>query len=103
MKKIATAVVIGLAVGFLMGDALYAAGAHGNHDHSAHATKSVAGQKTCPIMGGAINKSLYTDVKGKRIYVCCAGCTGIIEKDPDKYIKALEAKGEVLEKAPATK
>ena len=26
-------------------------------------------QSTCPIMGGGINKSLYVDHEGKRIYV----------------------------------
>lgn len=56
-------------------------------------------QTTCPVMGGKINKAQYADVKGKRIYVCCAGCIGKIKADPDKYIKQLEAEGITLDKA----
>ncbi len=54
-------------------------------------------QETCPVHGGKINKSMYADVKGKRIYVCCGGCIDIIKKDPDKYIKILADKGEGVE------
>ncbi len=55
-------------------------------------------QATCPIMGGKINKSLYVDHDGKRIYVCCQGCVGKVKEDPAKYIKKLEAEGVTLEK-----
>ncbi len=57
-------------------------------------------QTTCPVMGGKINKAQYADVKGKRIYVCCANCIGTIKANPDKYIKQMEGKGIVLDKAP---
>ncbi|MFA7173469.1 MAG: hypothetical protein WC340_08650 [Kiritimatiellia bacterium] len=56
-------------------------------------------QKTCPVMGGAIDKKQYADVKGKRIYVCCAGCIAKIKADPDTYIKKLESSGIALDKA----
>ena len=51
-------------------------------------------QKTCPVMGGKINKAMYADVKGKRVYVCCAGCIPKVKKEPAKYIKVLTDKGE---------
>jgi YHS domain-containing protein len=57
-------------------------------------------QTTCPVMGGKIDKSLYVDADGKRIYVCCQGCVGTIKADPAKYIKALEAKGVTLDATP---
>jgi len=57
-------------------------------------------QATCPVLGGKINKELYADVNGKRIYVCCGGCIAPIKKNPDTFIKKLEAEGVVLEKAP---
>jgi hypothetical protein len=57
-------------------------------------------QTTCPVMGGKINKAQYADVKGKRIYVCCAGCIAKIKADPDKYIAQLEAEGVVLDDTP---
>ena len=55
-------------------------------------------QTTCPVMGGAINKNLYYDYKGKRIYVCCSGCIESVKNDPEKYIAKLEKSGVVLEK-----
>ncbi len=60
-------------------------------------------QTTCPVMGGKINKSLYADAEGYRIYVCCSGCIGMIEADPQKFIKKLKAEGVELEKSPAAK
>jgi len=57
-------------------------------------------QTVCPVMGGKINKAEYADVKGKRIYVCCAGCIAKIKADPDQYIKQMEAEGITLDKTP---
>ncbi len=57
----------------------------------------VKAQATCPVMGGAINKQLYVDHAGKRVYVCCQGCIAPVQKEPAKYIKALEADGVTLE------
>lgn len=59
-------------------------------------------QTLCPVMGNAINKKLYVDSGGKRIYVCCAGCISTIKEDPAKYIKKLEDQGITLEKTPTT-
>ena len=58
-------------------------------------------QTMCPVMGGAIDKNLYVDYNGKRIYVCCGGCINVVKKDPGKYVTELEAKGITLDKAPA--
>jgi hypothetical protein len=60
-------------------------------------------QTTCPVMGGKINKELYVDAEGFRIYVCCGGCIGKIKADPAKYLKQLKAEGVELEKAPAAR
>jgi YHS domain-containing protein len=57
-------------------------------------------QTMCPVMEGKIDKKYYADHNGKRVYFCCAGCVGVFEKNPEKYVKALEAEGIVLEKAP---
>ncbi len=54
-------------------------------------------QTVCPVMGGEINKDLYVDHDGKRIYVCCQGCIEQVRKDPEKYIQKLEADGVTLE------
>jgi YHS domain-containing protein len=60
--------------------------------------KVLGPQKTCPVMGGAINKKLYVDYKGQRIYMCCPGCTDAIKKEPEKYIKVLADRGEAVER-----
>ncbi|MHC4126102.1 MAG: YHS domain-containing protein [Planctomycetota bacterium] len=46
-------------------------------------------QKTCPVLGGAINKGIYTEYKGKKVYFCCPGCKEKFEKKPEKYISKL--------------
>ena len=55
-------------------------------------------QATCPVMGGKINRKLYADVDGKRIYVCCQGCIAAIKKHPDKYVSKLAKQGVVLDR-----
>jgi len=57
----------------------------------------LAPQSTCPVMGGEINKSVYSDYKGKRVYFCCGGCTETFNKNPEKYIKKLGAMGQGVE------
>ncbi len=61
------------------------------------AKKSVVAQTTCPVMGGKINKNLYVEHEGKRIYVCCKGCIDAVTKSPAKYIEKLEKEGVTLE------
>ena len=46
-------------------------------------------QTTCPIMGGAINKDIFTEYKGKKVYFCCAGCEEKFKANPEKYIAKL--------------
>jgi YHS domain-containing protein len=57
-------------------------------------------QATCPVMGGEIDRDVYYDHEGKRIYFCCPGCIGEFKKDPQKYLKVLEERGEEPEAAP---
>lgn len=66
-----------------------------------NASSTGSEQTLCPVMGGPINKNLYTDVKGYRIYVCCPGCTEAIKKDPDTYIEKLRQQGVTPERTPA--
>ena len=55
-------------------------------------------QTVCPVAGGKIDKNLYVDADGKRIYVCCENCLEKVKADPQKYIKRLENEGITLEK-----
>ena len=84
----------------------HAGHAHGKDAHAKDAAatgaaKVVKAQTKCPVMGNAINKSLYVDHDGKRIYLCCKGCIAPVKADPEKYIRKLEAEGVTLEKVPA--
>lgn len=57
-----------------------------------------AEQTTCPVMGGGINKELYADYKGERVYFCCMGCPPQFAKNPEKYITKMKAMGQEPEK-----
>ena len=64
------------------------------------ASATVKTQTNCPVMGGAVDKSIFVDADGKRIYLCCKGCVATVTKDPKKYIDKLEAEGITLDKTP---
>jgi len=46
-------------------------------------------QTTCPVMGGAINKALFTEYQGKKVYFCCDGCKEKFEANPEQYVAKL--------------
>lgn len=50
-------------------------------------------QEVCPVMGGNINKEIYADYKGKRIYFCCPACIDTFKSDPEKYMGIMKEQG----------
>lgn len=56
-------------------------------------------QKLCPVMGGDIDRSVFVDYQGERIYFCCAGCVETFNKDPETYVQKMKAQGIVLEQS----
>jgi YHS domain-containing protein len=57
-------------------------------------TKEVASaaveQTMCPVMDGMkIDKNVFTEYKGKKVYFCCADCKAKFEANPEKYIANL--------------
>ncbi len=46
-------------------------------------------QEKCPIMGQPINKELFTEYKGKKVYFCCEGCKEKFEANPEQYLAKL--------------
>ena len=47
-------------------------------------------QTMCPIMdGNKINKDIFIEYQGKKVYFCCAGCEKVFKEDPEKYIAKL--------------
>jgi YHS domain-containing protein len=68
-------------------------------DEKAPAAPEIKRQTTCPVMEGEkIDKNLYVDHEGKRLYVCCKGCIKEVSKDPAKWFKKVEDAGITLDK-----
>jgi YHS domain-containing protein len=88
-----TIVMVALSVGLLFSGIVLAADNPGKGNP----------QAICPIQGGKIDKSIYTDYQGKRIYFCCSGCIDDFKKDPDKYLKQMQQQGITLEQTPGAK
>ncbi len=58
---------------------------------SADAINKGKPQTTCPVMGSAIDKSVYVDYNEYRIYFCCKDCPEKFKKnpvDPESSLKA---------------
>jgi len=60
-------------------------------------------QTICPVMGGKINRQVYVDHQGQRIYFCCPACIELFRKNPEKYLQEMNQAGVTPEKAPAGK
>ena len=57
-------------------------------------------QTTCPMMGNPIDKKIFVDHKGKRVYFCCDDCPKAFKADADAQIKKMTDAGVILEDAP---
>jgi len=64
----------------------------------AEKAKEVKPQTTCPVMGGKIDKKIFADVDGYRIYACCGGCLARIKADSKKHIQKIVDQGETPER-----
>lgn len=55
-------------------------------------------QSVCPVTGEKLlNKDVFVDVDGKRVYLCCQGCIAKVKEDPKTYIKKIADRGEWVE------
>jgi hypothetical protein len=60
----------------------------------ATAAAPYGGQKTCPVTGeelGSMGEPVPVTLKGKTVYVCCRGCAGKAQAEPDKTLAAVAA------------
>ena len=48
-------------------------------------------QTTCPVMGGPIDKGIFVEHGGRKVYFCCQMCVATFQKDPGKYLAKLDA------------
>lgn len=58
-------------------------------------------QTVCPVLGGNVDKNIYADYKGQRVYFCCKGCDEEFKKSPEKYLEKMKSQGVTPEKCPA--
>jgi len=43
-------------------------------------------QTTCPVIdGNPIDKNVFTEYKGKKVYFCCQDCVAKFKAEPEKY------------------
>ncbi len=59
-----------------------------------------APQSKCPVMGSNIDRNVYQDYKGWRVYFCCSGCIAAFNQQPEMFIKKMADQGIILEKSP---
>ena len=73
-------------------------GALDGHDHGGHSMDMLeqdiavgpnGEQILCPVMDNPINKDIFVEYQGKKVYFCCAGCDDVFLKDPEKYLHKL--------------
>ncbi len=57
-------------------------------------------QTTCPMMGDKIDKNIYEDYKGKRVYFCCTDCPKMFKADPEKFMQKMTDEGVILDDTP---
>lgn len=56
---------------------------------SATETAAASEQTICPVMGNPIDKDVFVEYKGKKVYFCCPDCKAKFNADPQKYIAKL--------------
>ena len=64
--------------------------------------KELKNQTHCPVMGGKIDSTVFTDVQGQRVYHCCPMCSDKLKKDPDKYFEKAAEEGVLFENIQTT-
>ena len=65
-----------------------AAGCTSRHDHASPEVQIA--QETCPVMGGAIDASIFVEHEGRKVYFCCQACIAPFKADPAKYLAKLD-------------
>lgn len=57
---------------------------------------AITAQRKCPVMDkplGSMGVPQKVNVKGKSVFICCAGCAKKLHAQPDKYLALLTAQG----------
>ncbi|MDR3570164.1 MAG: YHS domain-containing protein [Syntrophobacteraceae bacterium] len=59
-----------------------------------------APQTQCPVLNNKIDKKVFVDYHGKRIFFCCKACIDQFNKNPNQYLKKMKAEGVTPGKTP---
>ncbi len=97
MKNLHT-IVAALAVSLLL--ALSAFAEDAKKETKKEPPKELKAQTLWPVLGGKIDSTAYTDIRGKRVYHCCPMCSKKMKADPDKYFKKAAEEGILFETIP---
>ncbi len=50
---------------------------------------SATEQTTCPVMGAPIDKNIFVEYEGKKVYFCCESCETKFKENPEMYVSKL--------------
>ncbi|MGA8573015.1 MAG: YHS domain-containing protein [Desulfobaccales bacterium] len=103
MKRMIISMFLALLLAFASAGAVLAAGATQGLPDKSGRGQTGAQESVCPVLGNRINKNIYTDYQGQRIYFCCPGCIEVFKKNPEAYLKKMQEQGVVPEKTPGGK
>jgi len=85
----------GVMIGSIVVLALAGCNGHADRDTEevAAVQDAVENQQFCPVMEGmAIDRNIYVDHEGKRVYFCCPGCIATFNEDPEQYLAKLKTR-----------
>lgn len=81
-----------------------AGAATGSMDHAGGSSAGTAasppaaglsdGQRTCPVTGaalGSMGSPVPVTLNGQTVYVCCKACVAKVQRDPDAYLRKVQA------------
>lgn len=91
-----------MIVAMLLMTSLVAFAGEEKQDAKTVAPVELKNQTVCPVMGGKIDSTVYTDIQGQRVYHCCPMCSDKLKKDPDTYFKKVAVEGVLFENIQTT-
>lgn len=88
-------IVLGrLGIALATGAVIALAGCRGDREpptEEVEVVPAIENQRFCPVMENIpINKDMYVDHAGQRVYFCCPACIPTFQADPDTYMEKLK-------------
>ncbi len=69
-------------------------------EDNAAESKTLIRQTADALSGKPINRNIYADHEGERVYFCCADSKKVFLADPEVYLKVFQRLGVTLEDTP---